>query len=414
MRNIGLMACLALCFYSLGAEAGAKAEKSREALNQIHERIESLKKELSSSQEAHADATDALKESEKSISDTNRKLFELSQQEKQNQSMLNDLQDQKAGLETTLQEQQKLLGAQVYQQYLHGQQSYLQIVLQQQSPSAIARQLHYFSYVSKARAELIKSMQRNLGKVTRLNQETENALKEVAQLKSEQEKQRKELQLQKAERSKVLQKLSAQISAQRGEINKLKRDERSLSQLVERLAKLAASKPPAKKRTESTNNKPEEPAASKNQEPVGKNDALPTNAFDGSNFAALRGKLNLPVRGEIVNRFGAAREDSGVSWKGLFIRASEGNEVKSVASGRVVFADWMRGFGNLLIIDHGDGYMSLYGNNQSLLRKVGDIVKGGDTVAAVGNSGGNETSGLYYELRKLSKPFDPLSWSILK
>jgi len=147
---------------------------------------------------------------------------------------------------------------------------------------------------------------------------------------------------------------------------------------------------------------------------VGTNNALPTNAFDGGNFAALRGKLNLPVRGDVTNRFGAAREDTGVSWKGLFIKSSEGSDVKSVASGRVVFADWMRGFGNLLIIDHGDGYMSLYGNNQALLRKVGDTVKGGDTVASVGNSGGNESSGLYYELRKQSRPFDPLSWSVLR
>jgi septal ring factor EnvC (AmiA/AmiB activator) len=147
---------------------------------------------------------------------------------------------------------------------------------------------------------------------------------------------------------------------------------------------------------------------------VARNETLPSNAFDGGDFAALRGKLNLPVRGDVTNRFGATREDTGVSWKGLFIKSAEGSDVKSVASGRVVFADWLRGFGNLLIIDHGDGYMSLYGNNQAILKKVGDTVKGGDTVASVGNSGGNETSGLYFELRYQSKPFDPLSWSVVK
>ena len=109
-----------------------------------------------------------------------------------------------------------------------------------------------------------------------------------------------------------------------------------------------------------------------------------------------------------------AREDTGVSWKGLFIKSPVGNEVKSVASGVVVFADWLRGFGNLLIIDHGNDYMSLYGYNQSLLKQVGDEVKAGDTVAAVGNSGGSETSGLYFELRHRSKPFDPLSWSTVR
>src|SRR5690606_38229216 len=103
-------------------------------------------------------------------------------------------------------------------------------------------------------------------------------------------------------------------------------------------------------------------------------------------FAALKGKLRLPVIGDVTNRFGSAREDTGVTWKGLFIKAPTGNEVKSVASGVVVFADWLRGFGNLLIIDHGNDYMSLYGYNQSLLKQVGDEVKAGDTVAAVGNS----------------------------
>jgi len=120
------------------------------------------------------------------------------------------------------------------------------------------------------------------------------------------------------------------------------------------------------------------------------------------------------VRGEVTNRYGAARKDTGLSWKGLFIRAPEGAEVKSVAKGSVVFADWLRGFGNLIIIDHGDGYMSLYGNNQSLLKNLGDDVKGGDTIAAVGNTGGNESAGLYFELRRRSQPFDPLSWSVVR
>ncbi|MFA6179948.1 MAG: peptidoglycan DD-metalloendopeptidase family protein [Candidatus Methylopumilus sp.] len=410
------------------AQAADKIEKSKDALSDIHERIESLKKELNIAQEAHADATDALKASEKSISDTNRKLYELNQQHQENRIKLESLQAQKSEIEDILQDQKQLLGAQLYQQYLHGQQSYLQVVLQQQDPGSIARQLQYFSYVSRARAKLIASMQANLGKITRLNDDTAQALQAITNLKVAQEQERRQLQAQKDERSKVLKKLASKISAQRGEIDKLKRDEKSLSQLVERLARIAQQKAAQQKKEQrlaqqkqakankrsTTGSQPQEETAPSQQAPIGTNNTLPTNAFDGGNFAALRGKLNLPVRGDVTNRFGAAREDTGVSWKGLFIKSSEGSDVKSVASGRVVFADWMRGFGNLLIIDHGDGYMSLYGNNQALLRKVGDTVKGGDTIAAVGNSGGNESSGLYYELRKQSRPFDPLSWSVLR
>lgn len=393
------------------ANAANKIEKSKEALSDVKERIETLKKELDSSEEKHAEAADELKKSERSISDANRKLFEINLRQKQNLSTLENLQLQKTNLESTIQQQQQLLGSQIYQQYLHGRHHFAQVILKQEDPGMIARDLHYFSYVSRARAGLIASMQANLDKVARLNDQTAETLKEIAQLKTEQEQERKQLQLQKSERKKILKKLSVQIGAQRGEINKLKRDEKRLSNLVERLSRMVP-KPPGKK------SRPIKPApaegVSREQEVIARNEALPSDAFDGGNFASLRGKLNLPVRGDITNRFGAAREDSGVSWKGLFIRAAEGSEVKSIASGRVVFADWLRGFGNLLIVDHGGGYMSLYGNNQALLKKVGDPVKGGDTVAAVGNSGGNETSGLYYELRRQSKPFDPLSWSVVK
>lgn len=396
-------------FTSPGLYAATKSEtpkqKPGEKLEQLHERIESLKKELDSSQAAHAEAADELKQSEQAISEANRKLYELNQQHKQNHDTLETLQQQKSGLETTLQQQQRLLGSQLYQQYLHGQQGYMRVVLQQQDPGAMARQLHYFSYIAKARAQLIESIQLNLGKVAKLNDKTAVALQEITTLKTEQEQERRELQSQKNERGKVLKKLSAQISAQRNEINKLKRDEKNLSNLVERLAKAAAKKSQVKRSKARGNTGPDV---------VARNETLPSNNLDGGSFAALKGRLNLPVRGDITNRFGAAREDSGVSWKGLFIKSSEGSEVKSVAGGRVVFADWMRGFGNLLIVDHGDGYMSLYGNNQALLKKVGEEVKGGDTIAAVGNSGGNETFGLYYELRRQSKPFDPLSWSVIR
>jgi len=381
------------------AWAKPKAEASKQQLDQLHDRIEALKKELDSSQEAHAEAADALKQSEQAISEANRKLYELNQQHKQNRDALQTLQQQKNGLEDTIHHQQQLLGSQLYQQYLRGQQGYLQTVLQQQDPSAIARQLQYFSYISRARAKLIESLRLNLGQVAKLNQQTASTLQEITALKSEQEVERNELQSQKKQRNKVLKQLSAKINTQRGEINKLKRDEKRLSELVERLARIIPATPPSKR---------------SKQKSLGTNETLPSNTFDGGSFAALKGKLNLPVRGELTNRFGAPREDTGISWKGLFIKSSEGSEVKSVAGGRVVFADWLRGFGNLLIVDHGDGYMSLYGNNQSLLKKVGEEVKAGDTVAAVGNSGGNETSGLYFELRHESKPFDPLSWSIVK
>jgi len=134
-------------------------------------------------------------------------------------------------------------------------------------------------------------------------------------------------------------------------------------------------------------------------------------------FSALRGKLELPVEGQLGARFGALRRDEdgqpqagAPTWKGLFIRAAAGAEVHAVAAGRVVFADWLRGFGNLMILDHGNGLLSVYGNNETLLRGIGDQVQAREVIAAVGSTGGSQDSGLYFELRYQGKPFDPLAW----
>lgn len=402
-----LMATVIGCHLSIGF-----AEPSKSTLNEVHERIELLKKQLSNTQEAHKDTADALKDSEKAISHANKKLYEISQQQETNRKLLNQLEAESKTTQQALEAQIGRLSNQLYQQYLHGEQSYLQLMLQSQQPSKIARDIHYFTYITKARAEAIRQMRLDLEKINRLNEKTANTLQAVAALKQKQIEEKRILEQKKSEKSKILKSLSKQIAAQRKEIKKLRQDEKRLSQLVERLAKTPKSQP-SKKRSKQSESESSDSAQSNNREIVASNQVLPTDAVTGVNFGALKGKLRLPVRGDVTNRFGSNREDSGISWKGLFIRANEGSEVKAVAAGRIVFADWLRGFGNLIIVDHGEGYMSLYGNNQAILKQSGDSVRAGDTIAYVGNSGGNESHGLYYELRRQSKPFDPLQWSNL-
>ena len=187
-------------------------------------------------------------------------------------------------------------------------------------------------------------------------------------------------------------KVSRQIESQRREISTLKRDEARLARLIERLTQmLARAKPPGPR-----------------------NERVPDAGVVTGAFGQLKGHLSLPVRGQVKNRFGTQREGSGVLWKGLFIASPTGQDVKAIAPGRVVFADWLRGFGNLMIVDHGEGYMSLYGNNESLFKQVGDSTKSGETIAAVGNSGGNMDSGLYFEIRYQGVAFDPLGWVSLR
>ncbi len=187
----------------------------------------------------------------------------------------------------------------------------------------------------------------------------------------------------------MLNQFAQQLKQQRHAIGRLQRDENRLSQLLDKLSKILAQ---PKSRG------------------IFSNEQLPDDRFDGKPFEQLKGRLVLPVKGEVANKFGGARPDSTALWKGLLVRAATGQTVKAVASGRVVFADWLRGFGNLLIIDHGQGYMSLYGNNETLYKQVGDTLRGGDMVATVGSSGGNEDSGLYFELRHEGKPLDPVKW----
>jgi septal ring factor EnvC (AmiA/AmiB activator) len=176
------------------------------------------------------------------------------------------------------------------------------------------------------------------------------------------------------------------------------RDQLRLSRLIARLQRLA-DQARARKAAKAT-----EPRRGKAVKEVA--DA----SLAGFNFPALKGKLALPVVGEILDRFGQPRAGGGPPWKGLFIHAKAGQPVHVVGNGEVVFADWLRGFGNLLIVDHGNGYLSLYSNNESLYKQAGDSVRAGDVVAAVGNSGGQDEPGLYFELRHLGQPFDPLSW----
>ena len=229
----------------------------------------------------------------------------------------------------------------------------------------------------------------NLAQLNEVVQLTQQKSGEIAALQAEENAQQKILEKDKLARQQVINQFAQQLKQQRHEIGRLQRDENRLSQLVSKLSKMLTRK---------------------KDKGVFNNDKLPDNRFDGKPFEQLKGKLTLPVMGEVVNKFGSARPDSTVLWRGLLLRAASGQPVKSVAAGRVVFADWLRGFGNLLIIDHGKGYMSLYGNNETLYKQVGDILRGGDTVAAVGNSGGNENSGVYFELRHRGVPLDPINW----
>lgn len=393
LRPKALLKFILPCVLVLSYPLHATPKANQEDLKQLRHRIEALQKELVSNEESRSEAADALRESEQAISNASRKLTELAQEQHTANNILSHLQTQSRQIKGNIEMQQLQLGDLLYRQYIGGQQEYFRLLLNQQDPNQIARELHYYSYITRARAEDINTLRANLEQLDALTRESRNKSLEIAAIQAEQAKQKKHLEQEKAEHKKLLTRISLQVEQQRREISKLKRDEERLSRLVERIGRLLAQK----KRTEPLSNS-----------------RLPDASTDGNPFAALKGRLSLPVRGELTNRFGSPRSGGSMTWKGLLIRSPNGEEVKAIAGGRVVFADWLRGFGNLMIVDHGGSYMSLYGNNEILYKQVGDTIRSGDTIATVGNSGGNADSGLYFELRHQGKPFDPLSWVRIK
>lgn len=390
----------------------------KQDLQELRERIEELKKELAGQEESKAEVSDALKDSEQAISESNRTLSELSQAQRQARAELNGLQNKSTAVQASVKRRQGQLKKLLTARYIHSAQDSTALLLSGKDPAEISRLLRYYQYIARAHGQGIHSLR---GDLLELNALTEKVRTKNAELQSVATKARQEkVQLENKRQSKkqVLSRIGDEIKKNRKEINTLKRDEARLTKLIERLALIIKRKEEARQaairaqalKREAEVKRQKLGDASKKPTVVARNDILPDDDLDGLAFAKLRGRLRLPVRGELTNRFGSPRSDSGMSWSGLFIRAPEGQEVKAVAAGRLVFADWLRGFGNLAVIDHGTGYMSVYGNNDALLKQVGDKVQGGETVASVGNSGGNPESGLYFELRHRGKPFDPMAW----
>lgn len=393
------------------ASRGDVAEKQAD-LRELRTKIEELRKEISSAEGSRTEIADQLKDSERSISQLQRELRELGEERGDLQASLRELGQQSRQLETDFAQQRTRLERLLRTQYQRGTPGSLQLLLNGDDPNQLARDLHYFSAIARARSQLLAGIETTLQRKQALAASTRERAAALAAVEERQKERHGKLVTQREQRKATLSKISRQIAAQKKEVGSLQRDERRMAQLIDRLSKLIAERARAAREAAARARQPRQPeAASARSAPGLENERLPQPA--SGSFARLRGNLRLPVKGTVTNRFGAPRQE-GSAWKGLFIRSSAGGEVKAIAAGHVVFAEWMRGFGNLLIVDHGDAYLSIYGNNDALLKNVGDAVRGGDTIATVGNSGGNPETGLYFEIRHQGQPVDPMKWASLK
>jgi septal ring factor EnvC (AmiA/AmiB activator) len=330
-----------------------------------------------------------------------------------------------------------------------GNEDRIKLLLSGDNPNRINRDLQMMAYVSQAQARLLESLRANLAAVESNQAEAQNAMDELEEIAQETQEQKAVLEKEKARRAGLLGSLSHKLAAQRKEAGNLERNQQRLEGLVNQLAKLikeeeaaaiekrrlealaaakakadaqtkalakaerekqarlAAAKPGAKPFKPDPIDADEPPAVARAPEPKKPDISLAPVVVAGD-FAAQRGQLRAPLPGKLAVKFGSKLGEG--RWKGVFIKAAEGSDVHVVAAGRVIYADWVRGLGNLIIVDHGSGYWSAYGYNQALLKRAGDAVKAGDTVASSGTSGGQEESGLYFEMRHNTVPFDPVGW----
>ncbi len=393
--------------------AGAnQADSKQSELDALKQRLQTLQQDFRNTQAHRKEAVDELRQSERAISSAVRQLRELDSERQRTQGELQTLGQQTEATAARIRKQQSYLAQALKGAYQRGQGDALKLILNGGDPNQAARDLRYLAHLSRAQHAMIDTLRADLAQLAGLQQQTAQKSNALAQLQAAREAEQKKLLADKLAREQVLQKLQVEIQQQQRQISNLKRDERSLTQLVERLNRLMAEQAA---RDLAARKARQKQAARKDASggpgrPVAVNTDTPVAFRSDQPFSRLKGALRLPVAGELMNHFGAPREGGGVNWRGLFIRAAQGTTVKAIAAGQVVFSEWLRGFGNLIIVDHGEGYMSLYSNNESLYKQVGERVQPGDAIAAVGNSGGQPDSGLYFEMRHQSRPVNPLLW----
>lgn len=378
---------------------------------ELRKKLDNLKREITLTENAKEQAADTLAESERAISDANRSLRELNREQAGTEARLVELSQEQGQLESIISAQQKKLSRLMHEQYVSGNEDRMKLLLSGDNPNRINREMQYMSYVSQAQAKLIASLRTNLQTVEANRAQAENAKLELDEIVQEKRAHKGMLEKEKTKRTQLLAQLSGKLAAQRKEAGRLERDQKRLSDLVGRLSRMIEEQKKAAARKPRQTPKTAKKSAGSQQAPQ-LVEEVPEPVADGS-FERMRGRMRLPVRGAITAKYGAKRED-GPSWKGLFISAPEGAEVKVVADGKVVFADWLRGFGNMVIVDHGSQYMTIYGNAQALFKQVGDAVRTGDVIAGAGNSGGNVQTGLYFEMRHRGRAFNPLDWVTIR
>ena len=401
-----------------------KQKKAQEQQASLSAQMQALKAELDAKEKANTENQNALKKAELSISSTQSQLRQLKNERQTLQGELSKLSRSQAKLESSLSMASQDVDTMIRAQYLNAQINPMRAFLSGVNPNAHLREQAELRYLQREKQAAIAKLDKHYQDIQLVKAKQEQRRTEITAIEARQQKEQLQLMKDKRDREKAIALLTSQIESDHVALERFKQDQLKLNHLIgsldkaqkdleaeeanrraQALAQQQAKEKEAKRLAQAK--KPAERAEVPSSPSPVKTVSLGTRV----NLATLKGRLAYPVNGTLTHRFGQARQDMpGSQWQGFRFKAAEGSDVKAVAPGKVVYADWLRGFGNLIIVDHGHGYMTVYANNDALLKKIDDNVQQGETISTVGTSGGNKDPGLYFELRKNGKPINPKQW----
>lgn len=369
-----LVLALFLSPIAYSAQDQQQAEQELQELKQV---INQLQKQLAENRSQQTDTEKAIQAIDVKLSAVSKELRETQTKISNNKKELNQLQKQKTEKNILKEKQRKQLSSQLRSAYIAGQEEYIKLLLNQEDPAKVSRMLQYYRYLNQARIRDIEALQKTLEELQLVEEKINATTLQLTELEAQQKQQVDQQLSLKSQQTQALQNLKNEYQNQNSRLAQLRKDEQELQAIISSLQKTLE-------------------------------EFAPKQSLNG--LAQYKNKLNWPVKGTIQHRFGSNKFANKVKWNGIVINAESGKNVQAIHNGQVVFADWLRGFGLMVIIDHGQGYLSLYGQNESLLKSTGDWVEAGEPVATVGRSGGTTEPGLYFEIRYKGKPQNPVNW----
>jgi septal ring factor EnvC (AmiA/AmiB activator) len=360
---------------------GASADEisvQAEKLQQLRERIDVIRHDIDSMRDQRDSLQGALQKTETEIGSVTAELRQLDARTAAVRRKIQDLYDERSIENARLDTMRAGLAQELQVAYMTGKQEQVKLILSQEDPATIGRLLVYHGYYARARVSHMQDLLAVLQHMSEIEQTLVEKQAELVQLRQQQADKSSRLTDEQDKRRKILGQLQADLHTRTAELTTLEQDQVRLQKLVQSLT-LALQD-------------------------------FPQVNGQYTSLRQLKGKLRWPVAGRITQPFGVKDARGTLRTRGVHIATRAGSDVQAIASGRIAFSDWLRGFGLLLIIDHGKGYMSLYGQNRSLYKEVGEWVERGETIAAAGDGRGQANAGLYLELRKDGKPFNPGRW----